>query len=40
VDDENIVQRMAILTPSGQITADVVPLEIRLPGSAAVASLQ
>jgi transcriptional regulator of acetoin/glycerol metabolism len=32
--------RIANLTPSGQITANVVPLEIRMPGSAAVSSLQ
>jgi two-component system, NtrC family, nitrogen regulation response regulator NtrX len=37
----NIVERMAILTPAGRITAELVPLEIRMPSEAAgTSSLQ
>jgi two-component system, NtrC family, nitrogen regulation response regulator NtrX len=37
---KNAVERMAILTPTGRITPEMVPLEIRLPRQPAPSSLQ
>ncbi len=37
---KNAVERMAILAPAGRITAEMVPLEIRLPRQAGASSLQ
>jgi len=37
---KNVIERMAILTPGGQITAETVPVEIRIPGRAVQSSLQ